>query len=126
MAPYLELLLVVIAVFIGTAMLVRHALVSAGLKRHLHDVEVRFACPKTASNVDCVLVEDTVSGRCARVKACSAFGAGGAPLCEQHCVELINIGVSLRAKDDSLASRASSKILSEVSFDATDERLHES
>lgn len=117
MAPYLELLFLVIAILAMAVVFIRRSIQRVGGAPRLREIDARFACPRTASNVDCVLLEDTKAGRCSRVKSCSAFGADGAPSCEQHCVELINLGVSLRPTDDNVTPEPSSR--------AEEERPHE-
>ncbi len=61
---------------------------------------VQFCCPLDGREVDCVLEDDSESGRLVEVARCSRFAPADHLRCEQQCVELMNAGFTLDSDGD--------------------------
>ncbi|MGK4006478.1 hypothetical protein WMF31_27915 [Sorangium sp. So ce1036] len=65
-------------------------------QRHHRTSEVTLICPRSATPARCHLVVDQRSEEVVRIARCSlSQSREGRPTCEQHCVKLMNLGVSL-------------------------------
>jgi hypothetical protein len=58
-----------------------------------------FICPYDGLPVDCV-VEEEAAGRLLRLWSCSGRERRVAPPCDQVCVDMINMGMSLDSDGD--------------------------
>jgi hypothetical protein len=54
----------------------------------------RLSCPRSAADVECVLMRDPVTKKWTSVARCSAFR--GAVTCDMQCLDFLNQGIPLR------------------------------